>query len=48
MRFPLFLRLRVLYVYLSRLQSFGQEPNPEQRATLDQLRDLVVKGVGWS
>lgn len=41
------LRLRVLYVYLSRLQSFGRAPSPEQCATLEQLRTLVASRISW-
>lgn len=36
-----FLRLRVLYVYLDRLYSFGQNPNTEQKKTLDILKNRV-------
>lgn len=47
-RLPLFLRLRVLYVYLSRLQGFGPAPSEAQREVLMGLRGLVVNGVGWA
>ena len=40
------LRLRVLYVYLSRLVLFAQ-PSAEQRGTLAQLRTLVLERVSW-
>ncbi len=42
-----FLRLRVLYVYLSRLAKFGSNPTAEQRATLDMLRGLVAERLTW-
>jgi len=41
------LRLRVLYVYLSRLAWFGPVPTAEQRATRASLRGLVLERVSW-
>jgi Ser/Thr protein kinase RdoA (MazF antagonist) len=41
------LRLRILYVYLSRLEWFGPDPSPERRATIAQLRALVLERVSW-
>jgi Ser/Thr protein kinase RdoA (MazF antagonist) len=41
-----FMRLRVLYVYLSRLRKFGRQPTPEERQTLEVLRALVAEGGG--
>ena len=41
------LRLRVLYVYLSRLKWFGPAPTPEQRGVLAALRALVLERVSW-
>jgi Ser/Thr protein kinase RdoA (MazF antagonist) len=41
------LRLRVLYVYLSRLKWFSPVPTAEQRGTLAQLRALVLERVSW-
>ena len=41
------LRLRVLYVYLSRLVLFGPVPTAEERGTLAQLRGLVLERVSW-
>jgi Ser/Thr protein kinase RdoA (MazF antagonist) len=45
--FPLLLRLRVLYVYLSRLQWFGERPTEPQAAEVRRLRDLVHARVRW-
>jgi Ser/Thr protein kinase RdoA (MazF antagonist) len=42
-----FLRLRVLYVYLSRLRWFGPVPGAAQRETLAALRALVLERVTW-
>jgi Ser/Thr protein kinase RdoA (MazF antagonist) len=42
-----FLRLRVLYVYLSRLARFGPVPSAEERAVLADLRGLVLARVSW-
>jgi len=41
-----FLRLRLLYVYLSRLEMFGTRPDEEQRATLERLEGLVTRRGG--
>ena len=41
-----FMRLRVLYVYLSRLRKFGRQPTPEERQTLEVLRALVGESGG--
>ena len=43
----LFIRLRVVYVYLSRLHLFGKAPNDEQLATLESLKKLVHAQTGW-
>lgn len=42
-----FLRLRVRYVYLSRLEKFGPNPSAEERATLEILRVLVAQRLAW-
>ena len=42
-----FLRLRGLYVYLSRLAWFGPVPSAAQRETLASLRALVLERVSW-
>ncbi len=44
---PDLLRLRFLYVYLSRLDAFGPSPDAAQQATLAGLRDLVAHGPVW-
>lgn len=36
-----FIRWRVLYVYLDRLERFGPTPTPEQRQIVDSLRERV-------
>lgn len=41
------IRLRVLYVYLSRLYKFGLDPSPEEREILDRLRSRVHRRKGW-
>lgn len=43
----LFIRLRVLYVYLHRLNLFGQSPDEAQRATLSLIRQRVHERKGW-
>ncbi|MGH7724865.1 MAG: phosphotransferase enzyme family protein [Candidatus Eiseniibacteriota bacterium] len=43
-----FLQLRILYVYLSRLEAFGSRADGEQRATIAQLRGMVAKRFTWS
>ncbi len=45
--FPWLLRLRVLYVYLSRLAHFGPAPDAGQRLALARLRALVAEPVTW-
>lgn len=40
------MRLRVLYVYLSRLRKFGGQPTPEERQTLEVLSALVAESGG--
>jgi Ser/Thr protein kinase RdoA (MazF antagonist) len=40
------MRLRVLYVYLSRLRKFGSQPTPEERQTLELLSALVAEHGG--
>jgi Ser/Thr protein kinase RdoA (MazF antagonist) len=42
-----FLRLRALYVYLSRLVLFGPHPTAEQKETLAYLRALVLERLSW-
>ncbi|MEP7028550.1 MAG: phosphotransferase [Candidatus Eisenbacteria bacterium] len=42
-----FLRLRILYVYLSRLVWFGPSPGETRRETLALLRALVLERVTW-
>lgn len=44
---PELLQLRILYVYLSRLDAFGPTPDASQRATLGALRALVADRVTW-
>jgi Ser/Thr protein kinase RdoA (MazF antagonist) len=41
-----FMRLRVLYVYLSRLRKFGADPAPEERQTLAGLSAMVAEHGG--
>jgi len=41
------LRLRFLYVYLSRLDQFGPSPTPEEAAQLAMFRALVLEGEAW-
>jgi Ser/Thr protein kinase RdoA (MazF antagonist) len=41
------LQLRILYVYLSRLDAFGPAPDASRRATLQSLRALVAERVEW-
>jgi Ser/Thr protein kinase RdoA (MazF antagonist) len=41
------LRLRVHYVYLSRLEAFGSRPTPEQSQTLATLREWVRAPIDW-
>jgi Ser/Thr protein kinase RdoA (MazF antagonist) len=43
----LFLRLRIVYVYLSRLKMFGGSPSAEQAKTLELLRSRVLERVEW-
>jgi Ser/Thr protein kinase RdoA (MazF antagonist) len=42
-----FLRLRMIYVYLSRLWWFGERPTSHQQLVLDHLRYLVHHPVTW-
>lgn len=42
-----FMRLRILYVYLSRLCLFGKEPTEKQRAILSNLRLAVEERFRW-
>lgn len=42
-----FLRLRMLYVYLSRLWWFGEHPTAAEEATLARIRRLVHNPVSW-
>ena len=41
------MRLRILYVYLSRLHKFGKQPNETQQKTLRQLKERVHKTFIW-
>jgi Ser/Thr protein kinase RdoA (MazF antagonist) len=41
------LRLRVLYVLLSRLKAFGPHPSAAEHAILDRMRDAVHAARGW-
>lgn len=43
-----FLRLRIAYVYLSRLLWFGDDPTAEQRAVLATLRAAVLERFAWT
>jgi Ser/Thr protein kinase RdoA (MazF antagonist) len=42
-----FVRLRAVYVYLSRLWWFGPTPTAGQQETLDTMRTWVERGVEW-
>jgi len=42
-----FLRLRMLYVYLSRLRKFGPDPDPDQRDVLHRIRAMIKSDPGW-
>ena len=42
-----FLRLRALYVYVSRLWAFGSSPAPAHQAMVAQMRDVVHRGPRW-
>jgi Ser/Thr protein kinase RdoA (MazF antagonist) len=42
-----FLRLRVFYVYLSRLWWFGPQPTPEQQRILAHWRRLIDQPIRW-
>jgi hypothetical protein len=44
---PELLQLRILYVYLARLDAFGPAPDAAQRAVLERLRALVAERVTW-
>lgn len=46
-RIDLFIRLRVLYAYLSRLKFFGPAPSREQREILAAMRTQVHERRGW-
>lgn len=41
------IRLRILYVYLSRLALFGHDPTPEEQETLRWMRNEVHAGFEW-
>lgn len=41
------LRLRVIYVYISRLFMFGPDPTPDQLRTLASMRARVLERKGW-
>jgi Ser/Thr protein kinase RdoA (MazF antagonist) len=43
-----FLRLRIVYVYLSRLRAFGPEPDTGQREILRALRAAVAERFEWN
>ncbi|MBC7870007.1 MAG: phosphotransferase [Chitinophagaceae bacterium] len=43
----LFIRLRILYVYLDRLMLFGAAPTESQKETLFTLRQKVHEGFEW-
>ena len=43
-----FLRLRIVYVYLSRLWWFGDSPASSQRKVLARLHDLLLHPVSWN
>lgn len=36
-----------VYVYLSRLWYFGEQPTPEQQTILTRLRNIVLKRIWW-
>jgi Ser/Thr protein kinase RdoA (MazF antagonist) len=42
-----FMRLRIVYVYLSRLMKFGASPTPEEQETLRYVRGLVGRSPEW-
>jgi Ser/Thr protein kinase RdoA (MazF antagonist) len=42
-----FLRLRILYVYLSRLHKFGPDPDPDARDVLRQIRAMIRPDPDW-
>jgi Ser/Thr protein kinase RdoA (MazF antagonist) len=42
-----FIRLRILYVYLSRLTKFGPSPTDDERATLASMRAAVHETFAW-
>ena len=42
-----FMRLRIVYVYLSRLMKFGASPTPDEQETLQYLRGLVGRSLEW-
>ena len=44
----LFIRLRVIYVYLSRLHMWSANQTEDQMATLTSLRERVHSKMGWS
>lgn len=41
------MRLRILYVYLSRLKKFGPSPSPTEEAILSNLRLAVAERFAW-
>lgn len=45
--FGWFIRLRALYVYLSRLMKFGPNPNPQEEEILHNFRAWVHQRDGW-
>lgn len=44
----LFIRLRVLYVYLSRLHMWSEYKTTEQKIALEKMKELVHKKSGWT
>ncbi|MGZ3768564.1 MAG: phosphotransferase enzyme family protein [Bdellovibrio sp.] len=44
----LFIRLRVIYVYLSRLYFWSDNPTPEQQKDLELFKNRVHSQTGWS
>ncbi|HYM81028.1 MAG TPA: hypothetical protein VEY91_06410 [Candidatus Limnocylindria bacterium] len=42
-----FLRLRIHYVYLSRLEMFGSQPSAEQKSILTTLRQTLREPIVW-